>query len=377
MLLRTLSRSGSPLPPGRPLHVVALAAAFAGGAAGCVEPFGGAHIEFALSGAHIPGEPREFGRPPAGTHYEFYAYENAVVDGRDAVLTYKVAEFDIRPVVDTGSPCFIFDEKGPFPGLHRTMLLAKYEEQFGIDADTFDPANPPANMSEGDVIDFLTGQVRVNNFGRLQAAVKAIASHSPAQYPPVDPSDPCVGDAGYDGGIPPARCIDDASNQARAELCEQFWSEHPQYFEGADLPFTLPLNGTWYGAVDGTDPRSNAFLGGAGFNVEPDLAHIDGLLLNWQYNCDPDEFNADARAQADALGRGLEPEDIIAHHCAPQFPDSVPESQRSAVGYHYMSGVAVDKVRGAINVPLANRVFAQLAGEAAIFADLDRDNVQF
>ena len=315
--------------------------------AGCVEPVGGSNVEIALAGgAQVPGTPADFGRPPPGTHYEVHAVEyvkDTDMDGNETIVqtfTYEILNLEIKPAVDTTSPCFIEDDESRFPGLHSTMYAAKLREVLGFD----DPYAPPATASAGDVIDILTADRRIAGQRQVESGIKAIASHDPAEYPT---------------DIPPADQIDDASNAERKRKCEAFWADHPMLYEGNDKVFTLPLNGTWFGAVDGSDPRNGAFIGGASMWTDADLSQIDGLLLNWQYNCTP----------ADSAANGIT--------CAPDYPDSVPDEQKSDIGVHYMAGDAVDKVRGVINVPLANRTFGQLNGEAVIFANLDDDQVTF
>jgi len=336
--LRILSRGGACASLGLLLLLTA---------AGCVEPFGGSDIEFALAGSvQVPGLPSEFGRPPPGTHYEYHAFENVTDtdgDGNEIVVaTYsvKVADFEVRPLVDQASPCYIEDEESKFPGLHSTQYLRKLQEVTGVD----DPFFPPADASPGDVIDVLTAQRRMEGIALLANGIKAITSHDPAPYP---------------SGIPAADLIDDASNRQRKQMCEDFWRDHPLKYEGNDLVFTLPLNGKWYGAVDGADPRNGVFLGGAHFFVDTDLSNLDGLLLNWQYNC----------TGADFQENGIQ--------CTPDWPDGLPADEQSPIGFHYMSGAAVTRTRGVINVPMKNRLFSRLTGEAAIWVDLDSDDVQF
>lgn len=385
---------------------------------GCVDPFGGSNIQFTLAGSvHVPGLPSDFGRPPPGTHYEFYSLDIGS-DGRE--FAFKIAEFDVRPAIDRASPCFIEDDESKFPGLHSTAFVDKLADEFGFDRADFDPANPPANMSAGDVIDYLTAEVRENNLGRIQAAIKAVTSHSPAEYATEDwlvTADPCEANADCQAGgrcdqdstcldigntctidddcdtargetcnadgnceievsccerpvcagdamrtaskFPPAYCLGDDSSAERRALCEDFWAEHPNRYEGSDKVFTLPLAGKWIGAVDGSDPRNNQFLGGAGMFVDANLEQIEGLLINWQYNCEAGDFNANG------------------DDCAPVYPDMFPDGDKSSIGFHYMSGMAVSKTRGVINVPMTNRTFGQISGQAAIWFNLDDDDVQF
>ena len=170
----------------------------------------------------------------------------------------------------------------------------------------------------------------------------------------------CAGDAMRTASkFPPAFCLDDASSDERNALCEAFWDANPDRYEGSDQVFTLPLNGGWIGAVDGSDPRNNQFLGGAGLFVEANLEEIEGLLMNWQYNCTDDDFATNGTT------------------CAADYPDGFEATDESVIGFHYMSGTVQLKTRGVINVPMTNRTFGQLSGQAAIWFNLDNDDVQF
>jgi len=353
---------------------------------GCVDPFSGSNIQFTLAGSvHIPGTPSDFGRPPPGTHYEFYALDIAD-DGRE--FAFKVTQFDVRPAIEQASPCFIEDDESRYPGLHATKFVDRLAVEFGFDRADFDPASPPSGMSDGDVIDYLTAEVRENNLGRIQGSIKAVTSHSPARYadedwletgvdcPVGDECDGAGGERCNDGmscerpvcagdamrtasKIPPAYCLDDASANERTDMCEEFWAANPNRYEGSDKVFTLPLNGKWVGAVDGADPRNNQFLGGAGMFVDANLEEIEGLLMNFQYNCTAADFNANPDT------------------CAPDYPAAFTAADESAIGYHYMSGLVQNKTRGVINVPMNHRTFTTISGEAAIWFNLDDDDVQF
>jgi len=315
-------------------------------ASGCVEPFSGSNVQFTLSGAHIPGTPSDFGRPPPGTHYEFHAFElitDTDMDGNEVVVqtfTHKIANFEVRPMVDTSSPCFIEVHNTPFPGLHSTQVARKLREVYGID----DPYNPPAGADAGEIIDILTADRRMDGQGLIETGIKAITTHDPSEYP---------------SDIPAIDRIDEASNDLRRQKCRAFWADHPLKYEGSDQVFTLPHNSPWIGAVDGADPRNSVFIGGAKIEVEAGLIGIDGMLMNWQYDCTP----------ADLLAEGLD--------CTPDYPDTLADDQKSDLGVHYMAGNAVAKTRGVINVPLESRTFSQLSGEIAIFANLDNDQVHF
>ena len=124
-------------------HRLAGALVVIGAAAGCVAPFDGSNlqIDFALAvqTAARPGQTPQPQQPPAGTHYELYAADqvfrtdpdgNPVLDDHgqpilDQTFLFEVTRFEIRPVIDRSSPCFIELEDTEFPGLHVTM----YEQQ--------------------------------------------------------------------------------------------------------------------------------------------------------------------------------------------------------------------------------------------------------
>ena len=327
------------------LGLVLLLIAFT--AAGCVEPFGGSNINFSLEGGvHVPGTPGDFGRPPPDTHYEFHAVEyvkDVDDDGNEIIVqtfTYEIANFELRELIERESPCFIEDDESRFPGLHSTMYAEKLRDVLGFD----DPYDPPATAKDVDVIDILTADRRMGGLGLIQNGLVAVTSHDPAEYP---------------DDIPAPDLMDDASNAERKQKCEAFWKEHPNKYEGNDMVFTLPLNGQWFGAVHGADPRNGVLIGGSKFYVDADLADIDGLLMNWQYDCTPEAYQAEGM------------------HCTPDYPTTVPDDQRTDLGVHYMSGDVVEKARGVLNVPMRNRVFGTVAGEAVIFPDLDNDQVQF
>src|SRR5262249_53911413 len=138
---------------------------------------------------------------------------------------------------------------------------------------------------------------------------------------------------------------DDATNARRLELCQSIWKQHPGYYVGTDKVLTIPLNGVYYGIVAGNDPRNGSFLGGGSGDTDGAMPAFHSFRGNWNWN-DP----ADPRAQA--------------------YPPS-------SIGYHYMAGKPVERVRGVINVSIVNEDFTQIAGDIAIFTDLGEDNVDF
>ena len=324
----------------------------ASASAGCVDPFGGSNIQITFaSGVHTPGLPTEFGRPPPGTHYAFYAVTFTRDDTGVPVesTAFHLLDFEVQPVINRSSPCFIEDDESRFPGLHVTQYATKLEEEIAARTGTSDPFDPA--MPHGDAVDILTARTRMDNLGRLAAAIKAVTTFSPAQLPRTDTV--CANEGGSDPLlVPPPTCREDESSLRRRELCTQFWAANPGFYEGSDKVFTLPLNGRWRGAVTTNDPRNAAFIGGAGFFVDANLEDLDALLVNWQY----DDLDGDGE---------------------PDYPADFPDADKSPLGFHYLVGTPVSKTRGVINVPLSNDLHSAINGEAAIWTDLDDDDVHF
>ncbi|MCG8422103.1 MAG: hypothetical protein MJE77_29620 [Proteobacteria bacterium] len=334
-------------------------------AAACVDPFRGSNIQLTLrAGVPVPpGEgmtPPEQGSLPADTFFSFYAVEfvferdrdgNIVVDGDGEPVvadssTYHVTDFEIRPLIDRDSPCFIEVDKTEFPGLHVTRLEEKLRAETGID----DPLNPPSGADSGRVSDVLNAAERVSQLNVLQNTVKAVTSVSHVDYPAVGTA--CVADGGDTGTIPPPQCTDAESNRVRLDLCRQFWADHPEHYEGSDKVFTIPLNGDFFGTVEAINPLSGAQIGGAGFFVDEVLTGLDSLLINWQFK--------------DLDGDGQ-----------PDFPDQTGEPDRSEIGTLFMQGLSARITRGVIHVPLRHPTVTTISGEAAIFPDLGQDGVNF
>jgi len=270
-------------------------------------------------------------------------------------------------VIDLRSPCFIESDDSRVPGAHvafaHQALIASLRKKYGV--DEFDPYAPPDGTSQNDVIDVLTAKVRHDNLSKLAANIKVVTAHSPAAPPPQadvpgdDGKPQNCPDNGDPDLIPPPECIDEESNEKRARVCKQFWADNPNYYQGSDKVLSLPLNGEFYGPVTTQDPRNNQFIGGGGFYVDTDLRGVEGMMLNWQYDCAPDDYRNDPRG------------------CEPQYPDDIAQESRSPIGSHYMAGEAESRVRGVINVPMQNRTFGNISGELAIFSELEADHVQF
>jgi len=308
--------------------------------AGCVESFGGSNLQIDFSQATpVPGGDGTADpiRPPADTYFTFYAldHEYSETDPDVIVLTrfYEIQRFEIQPVIQTGSPCFIDLEESRYPGLHITQFAEKERERTGIN----DPLDPPNGADEGDVSDVLTADTRIDNLADLESTIKAVVSFSTLVIP--DAAAGCVADGIGDDDIPAPTCIDDEDNAQRLRVCRTHWAEDPLFYQGSDKVYTLPNNGFLYGTVEGPNPINQGFVGGATITVDEVLSGFDAYTVNWNYK---DEG-----------------------------------AQTSATGTTFVTGAPESRVRGVINArlvsPLSNAVFA----EVGIFSDLGDDNVNF
>jgi hypothetical protein len=288
----------------------------------CVENSNGSKVElFLRGGVHVPGDdPPGFGRPPSDTHYELYVVKDTAV--------FKLGEFDIRPAIKRSDPCFVEEAGARFAGLHSTRVVDKLRE---------------AALADGTVSDLEAGDIalassRVANMAALEAALKALTAHEPGL------TDAMVAERLT--AVPPADLIDDASNAARLAACQAIWRDHPGYYVGTDKITTIPLNGTYLGMVEGADPRNGIFVGGAAIDTDISFPGFDGMRINWSFN-DP----ADPRRAS--------------------YPPS-------NIGWHYMSGDTVVRVRGVYNLSLANQDFGRvISGDVSVYTELGRDDVHF
>lgn len=294
----------------------------AAAASGCIENHNGSKVElFLRGGTHIPGDdPPGFGRPPSDTHYELYVVKDEAV--------FEIGEFDVQPAILRSNPCFIEEEGSRFAGLHSTRIVEKLQE---------------AALADGTVTDIEAGDLalartRVANMAGLEAALKAITVHEPGL------TNGTIAQLG--ANVPAADRIDDASNRERLDVCKTIWKAHPGYYVGTDKITTIPLNGTYLGMVEGSDPRNGIFVGGAAINSDISFPGFSGLRINWNFN----DANDPRRA-------GYPP---------------------SNLGYHYMSGETIQRVRGVYNISLVNKDFGRsISGEASVYTDMGRDDVHF
>ena len=333
-------------------------------ASGCVDPFRGSNIQVAF-GAGVPAAAAEGttpppGTPPANTFLSFYAVELVFERDDDGTIVtdamgepvvvdshaFHVNDFEIRPLIDLASPCFIEVENTEFPGLHVTQFANRIRAETGID----DPLNPPSGADPGAITDVLDADRRMEVLPLLQGGVKAVTSKSNFRYPEL--ADACIEDGGEPARIPPITCTGEESNRVRLELCEQIWRDNPELYEGNDKVFTIPLAGEFFGTVEGFNPINSGFIGGAGMFVDEVLSELDSLLINFQFK--------------DLDGDG-----------EPDYPPETQEREKSDIGFLFMQGVPVKKARGVINVPLSHPTVGTIVGEAVIVPELGGDDVNF
>ena len=333
-------------------------------ATACVEPFRGSNIQISLQSG-VPTPPPEgtdppLGAPPANTFLSFYAVEftlqrdddgDVVLDGTGQPIivdsfTFHVTDFELRPIIDTSSPCFIEVDNTEFPGLHVTQFASR----LGMETGIADPLAPPPGTDPGAITDMLDASRRMALLPALQGTVKALTSASQNRYPALAAA--CVEDGGDTTLIPPPSCIGDESNQVRLDRCRAFWQAHPEHYEGNDKVFTIPLAGDFFGTVDGINPVNMGLIGGAGMFTDAVLVELDSLLVNWQFK----DLDSDGQ---------------------PDYPAGTPPEDRSDIGFPFMQGLPVHKTRGVLNVPLQHPTVTTISGEAVIFPDLGEDEVTF
>lgn len=344
----------------------------------CVDAFGGSSIVAVFEqGVESPATDiadAVGGRPPPNTYYSFYAVDityqtddegNVVVDdfGNPVVETsyaYQAQRFEVVPMINRTSPCFIDLEEARYPGIHVTQEFNKFCEQTGIDCtstETIVETQADTPQREFDITDVLTAKRRHDLLPSIESDLKAIAGVSialpPGEHPDYPVADTCVeDDANVDpSAIPPPQCIGQESNARRLEICRRYWEDEPTYWEGSDKVYTLPLNGRYYGVVDGINPKNNGGVSGAQFFDEARLAHFDAFLMNWQFK------------DADEDGE-------------PDYPADYEDADKSTIGYHYMQGTPEQLTRGTTSVFMSNRTY-NITGEINIIDSLGEDDVHF
>jgi hypothetical protein len=243
-------------------------------AAGCVEGFRGSNIQIDLATA-TPAQASQGAVPrpdqlPANVHFTLYGIQTAT----DRERLFALETFEIHPIVDVSSPCFIdVGERVRFPGLH----VSQFEKMVAEDVGIPDYRNPPPGATEEQKIDATTAAQRMKNIALLGAdtGIKAVTSASVRQYPAVDAD--CNGT-----GLPPPMCTDAAANARRLAKCQEAWDADPDLWEGTDRVIVAPLAGTTYGLVDGNNPINLAPIGGAQFFVDEAVASMDAYALYYQ-----------------------------------------------------------------------------------------------
>ncbi len=340
---------------------------------GCfIEPNSGSNLEFdfaeAMQTAADRGTTPQPEQPPADTFFTLYATDFEYYDedgnGRPDLdmngeplvrqaFVFEVQRFEVRKLIDRASPCFIDVEGSRFPGIHVTQVAAKIRVELGV-TNPFDPLVP-----YNDAVDVLTADRRMELLPRLENELKAVASTDatvePGRedflYPATAPVGP-TGCAETNPGLtdlPHPTCFDDASNALRLRLCRQLWViAGEDFYEGSDKVYTLPLNGNFYGMVEGMNPVNDGFVGGAGIYVDENLVGHDAYTVNWQYK----DLNGDGQ------------------------PDA-PAGMESEIGQPYLFGRSEHITRGVVNATLRNLNSRTIRGELAVFPNLGDDDVHF
>ncbi len=246
------------------------------GCAGCVDGFRGSNLEVDLSNGTpaqaSPGIVPRADQLPSNVHFTIYGIQEAA----DRDHLFALDQFEIHPIVDLASPCFIdVGDHVPHPGLH----VSQFAKQIALDTGIPDVRNPPAGATEQQKIIAATAEQRMTNITALGSdqGIKAVTSVSATAYPAVAAD--CDGPAGE---LPPPTCTDDASNQRRLALCQAAWSADPDLWEGTDRVLTAPLGGRTFGLVDGVNPVNLGPVGGAQFFVEQAVSTVDAYAIYWQ-----------------------------------------------------------------------------------------------
>jgi hypothetical protein len=318
--------------------------------AGCIDEFHGSNVQIDLA-TPTPAQVSAGLSPaanelPSNIHFTLYAFDEYTTEqGTTVGSLFEIQQFEIHHAVDLASPCYIdVGEHVPFPGIHVSQYVERVKMANGID----DIANPPASATEQQKIEVATAIQRGQNIDKLAAAdgPKALTSVSDVVYPPVAASctDP--------DGIPPPMCSDDDSNARRLAACQGIWSGDRNLYEGTDRVLTLPLNGAVAGFVSGLNPINLGAIGGAQFFVDEALDDFDGYAIYWQY----DDAN---------------------HDGMPDYPASIPMSDRNVIGKQFLFGRPEAPTRGVIHVRMTNLTNPLITADLAVFADLDTDDVHF
>jgi hypothetical protein len=296
---------------------------------GCVDGFRGSNVQIDLP----PTVPRQasFGATPGANqipnqaHFALWGIQQG--DTHDSL--FELQQFEIHPIVDLSSPCFIdIGEHVPYPGIH----VSQFGAQVAADTGISDITMPPPGATEQQKIDAATAVQRMTNLAALGGSmgIKVVSSATDSVYPSVAPDCTHV-----DGMIPPPMCNDAESNAQRLALCTAAWNKDKAIWEGTDRVLTDPLAGTTYGFVDGRNPVNQGPLGGAQFFIDEDLDRMDAFALYWQMD------------GVDGAGTLL------------------------------MYGTPYTAVRGVRHVELVSPTNPLFNADLVIFSDLDEDSVHF
>lgn len=296
---------------------------------GCVDGFRGSNIQVDLPST-MPRQASAGAQPtptqiPSDAHFSLWGIQ----EGADNESLFELQRFEIHPIVDLSSPCFIdVGEHVPYPGIH----VSQYGAQVAADTGISDITMPPPGATEEQKIDAATAVQRMNNITALGGAtgIKVVTSATPSTYPSVAPDCTRV-----DGMIPPPTCNDTESNAQRLALCQAAWDDDAKLWEGTDRVLTAPLNGTTFGMVDGRNPVNLGPVGGAQWFVDEDVSSMDAFAIYWQMD------------GVDSPGTLL------------------------------MYGTPTITTRGTRHVELVSPVNPSFTAELVVFPDLDEDSVHF
>jgi hypothetical protein len=341
----------------------------------CVEPFRGSNVQIdfndQMKAVADRGAVAVAGQAPADTFFVLYAadykYADADGDGHtdldvngepliEEAYMYEVQRFEVRKLIDLSSPCFIdlpggagIEGQTVFPGLHVTQHGNKTREVQGVS----DPLDPSVPYDKAVIV--LTADQRMTNLPKLQDQLKAVVSSDATveagvpdfQYPATAPAGMCPPGP---NDIPHPTCTDDESNAQRLRICQDLWEQAgPDWYEGSDKVFTLPLHGRLNGFVEGMNPVNQVgLIGGASFYVDENLVGHDAYVLNYQWK----DYNGDG------------------------MPDA-PANMASDIGQPFMFGRSKHFSRGVTNATFRHATVANLQATLAVFPDLGDDSVQF
>lgn len=318
--------------------------------AGCIDEYRGSELQIDFAPAMpvqaSPYSAQRANELPNNIHFTLYAFdEMADTSGNIIGRLFEVQQFEIHRIVDLESPCFIdVGEHVPIEGLH----VSKYAEEIMKLNGITDLANP-GSATEQQQIDAATAVQRQMNVELMagEGGPKVITSVSAGGYGAVATSctDP--------NGIPPPECVEAEANERRLAKCQSEWANDRFYFEGTDRVLTAPLGGTTFGMVQGMNPVNLAPIGGSAFFVDESLDDFEGFAIYWQYD------------------------DINPRDGMPDYPASVPASERTQLGVLYMFGRPEPASRGVIHTHLVNAATPAITAELAIFANIDEDTVHF